>query len=86
MPLLGLQIQGFLKVKGSFEEVNEAVQSVPIVVNGLQKLRDGCQGMRAWRAKYEECTQASSTLELRDLESLVYDGSRLPILIPELKV
>lgn len=84
--LFVLQIQGFLKVKSSFEEVSKAVQTAPIAVNGIQKLIEGCRGMQAWRAKYEECTKDSDILELRDLESLVHEGSRLPVLIPELKV
>ena len=81
-----LQVNGFIKLKHSLEEVDAALESAPIYVSNLHKLVEGVAAAKIWRQKFAESCSPDQDVELKTLESLVAEGSRLPILIPELKV
>lgn len=81
-----MQITGFLKVKGSLEEVEAVLGSAPIAVPGLSRLVEGVKAGRTWLANVMSADLEHQTVTLKALEAVVNDGQRIAVALPQWKV
>lgn len=85
------QVNGFLRNKPTLEALEPIVawDPPPVYVSGYSKLRDGCAAARVWREKARAADPTRedwAPVDLKALESLAAEASRIYVALPEAKV
>eukprot|EP00884_Botryococcus_braunii_P010330 jgi/Botrbrau1/19299/Bobra.0073s0042.1 len=81
------KVNALIKVKGSLEAVGEVVawSPPPIHVPNFNKLREQYQAAQAWKERATPFLPEGTSIDLRTLELLTYDASKIQISLPEAK-
>lgn len=83
------QVTALLKSKGAMSALQPVVawDPAPVYVSGYTKLREGYGAAAAWLRKAGEVLDDSEgSVQLKTLESLVSEASRIPVSLPDAKV
>lgn len=82
------QVNALLKTKGTLEAVGEVVawNPPPIHVPNFPRLREQHQVALAWKERAAPTLVEGACVDLRTLEMLAYDASKIQIFLPEAKV
>lgn len=82
------QVNALIKAKGTLEAVGEVVawSPPPIHVPNFPRLREQYQLALAWKERAAPALVEGASVEVRTLEMLTYDASKIQIVLPEAKV
>ena len=84
----GLQVNACLKARTPVEALAPLVawDPAPVCVSGYERLRDEYVAALAWRERAEAVLSDQGPVQLKTLEGLAAEASRIRLVLPEAKV